>query len=303
MNKSHNGFTLIELLVVIAIIGILAGIVVVSMTSATESANLAKSKVFSSSLRDSLGMNIVSEWNFDELATAIGGTTIKDSWGSNNGTISSGSGDTTDKLKSGSDCVFGKCLYFDGTNDIVQVPTNATLDIPNEITIEAWINPSRLNVNYQGVVKKGDASYGYRFMTGTSATTNTMGPYARIGGVWTFLGASSPLTLNKWNYVVWTYNGTTSTTYTNNKIISNTYTGGAISYENNTDLSIGFSGYGANYFQGLMDNIRIYNKTIPTSQIKQNYYAGLQSLLTNGGITKQEYAQRIIDFEYKTAKN
>jgi len=42
--KKQNSFTLIELLVVIAIIGILAGIVIVSMAGATNSANDARRK-------------------------------------------------------------------------------------------------------------------------------------------------------------------------------------------------------------------------------------------------------------------
>ncbi|MFA5431278.1 MAG: type II secretion system protein [Candidatus Paceibacterota bacterium] len=114
MNKLlKTAFTLIELLVVIAIIGILSGLIVVSMSGVTEKANIAKSQVFSNSLRNSLMINTVSQYNFNDISDAKIGTNpvaadIKDSWGSNNGTSVGGN----PIIRGGSDCVTGKCMEF-----------------------------------------------------------------------------------------------------------------------------------------------------------------------------------------------
>jgi hypothetical protein len=42
-----------------------------------------------------------------------------------------------------------------------------------------------------------------------------------------------------------------------------------------------------------MDEIRVYNAVLPTSQIKEQYYSGLNNLLANGAINQQQYAERI----------
>ena len=49
-----KAFTLIELLVVIAIIGILSGLIVVTMSGVTQKARIAKAQAFSNSLRNAL---------------------------------------------------------------------------------------------------------------------------------------------------------------------------------------------------------------------------------------------------------
>ena len=47
------------------------------------------------------------------------------------------------------------------------------------------------------------------------------------------------------------------------------------------------------FMKGFLDEIRIYNTALSTSQIKQNYIAGLNSLLASGSISKEEYDQRL----------
>lgn len=44
-----------------------------------------------------------------------------------------------------------------------------------------------------------------------------------------------------------------------------------------------------------MDDVRIYNVAMSTSQIKEQYYSGLNSLLASGNINKEEYKQRLVN--------
>ena len=51
-------------------------------------------------------------------------------------------------------------------------------------------------------------------------------------------------------------------------------------------------------YKGLIDDIRIYNAALSSAQIKQNYIAGLNSMLANGNVSKQEYNERINALAY-----
>ncbi len=48
----------------------------------------------------------------------------------------------------------------------------------------------------------------------------------------------------------------------------------------------------------MIDDVRIYNAALSSAQIKQNYIAGLNSMLANGNISKQEYNERINNLAY-----
>ncbi|MFA7157482.1 MAG: hypothetical protein WC123_07325 [Bacilli bacterium] len=50
---------------------------------------------------------------------------------------------------------------------------------------------------------------------------------------------------------------------------------------------------GSYSFDGLIDDVRIYNEALSSVQIKQNYIAGLNSMLVNGNMSKEEYNQKI----------
>jgi len=52
------------------------------------------------------------------------------------------------------------------------------------------------------------------------------------------------------------------------------------------------------HFNGMMDDLLFFDSAISSSQIKQNYIAGLDSLLSKGSISKEDYNQRINELAY-----
>jgi prepilin-type N-terminal cleavage/methylation domain-containing protein len=296
----RKAFTLIELLVVIAIIGILSGLIVVSMGGVTNKATIAKAQVFSNSLRNSLMANIVGEWKFDELTTAIDGTIIQDSWGGvNNGILDTNSvaADSTDKIKSGTDCISDKCLYFDAIDDYINCGSNNLNNI-EKVTISAWINRNNHDI-YREIITTGrfGSAYGYGLMFHSNSNLIAYITKNSDGTQLTSYPGISGFDDNVWYYIVMTFDGTNIKVYKNGEIKWTSATISSDSIKTSSyPLYIGKASApgSASFFSGFIDDVRIYSTAISASQIQEQYYAGLNSLLASGQITKQEYQNRLV---------
>ena len=298
--KTEKAFTLIELLVVIAIVGILAGLAVVNMSGATEAARIAKGKSFSSSVRNSLLANRVSEWNFDEGS----GTTTVDTIGANNGTLLPALGPA---WKLGADCVSGGCLSFDGVDDYVDVGNaiDANIDGTNSKTITAWIKPSSIQVGDHIVTKWTMAATGagWQFNFGTALKLEF---WARNSSAtdWNYIANSANFTTGKWQHAAVTINAGVIKLYKDGAEISGTYLGSALDATNALSVQIGTRrGSGAEFFDGSIDEVRIYNAALTASAVREQYLAGLDKLLAEGEITQKDYQQRLSDLNLNYATN
>jgi prepilin-type N-terminal cleavage/methylation domain-containing protein len=297
IKHSQSSFTLIELLVVIAIIGILAGMIFVNVSGVIERAKIARSLQFSDSLRNALIMNLVSEWKFDENS----GTIAKDFWGGNNGTLVNGP-----TWKTGGDCVSGSCLQFDGSNDYVDCGNGESLTPSGNFTLESWIKTTQQQHGINDY--SHPAIMGTKNLGGTSEdfilenTDGYLAWYDEFGAIH-YHKSSKFIADNQWHHVLAERSGSAIYLFCDGKIVDTIASGSTAA--RNHYFEIGRSYWDSNtlYFNGLIDEVRIYNAALPTAQIQQHYAEGLKSLLANNAITEQEYAQRISDFNQVLVKN
>jgi type II secretory pathway pseudopilin PulG len=283
---------------VIVVIGVLSAFILVGMSSITSKANIAKSQAFLNSMNNALLLGRVSQWKLDETSNVV----VSDSWGINTGGwYGPGGLYTQPSWRTSSECISGGCLAFDGTDDYVNCGSNASLNITNEITISAWAYP----LSSGGfIVRKTDPGY----LLGTAGPSNN---------VWfTWIRGDDNLehnfiSLANIKYNTWTYLTMTFKKYSFYKLYVNGIFDNQISpvtYGIKDNLSSGLLlGYydfftGAEEYQGLIDDVRIYNNAIPISRIEQNYYVGINKLFKNNGITSIEYNQRIAELKNHSAK-
>ncbi len=314
-NKLKQAFTLIELLVVIAIIGILSGLIITTMSGATESARIAKLKVYSNSIRDTLGANLVSEWKFDEGSLIA----ANDTWGTSVGTLKENGGATCSftstlhcpQWQASTNCVSGQCLSFDGVDDYVDVLDSTSLNPTNEITISAWIRRTGKLNDTNIIVSKDDVGIKRQYALYFSSGNCLHFIVFKSGVSYTAIQSVSTYTsLNTWYYVVGTYKYIADGTSVldlyvdgNKNAAQITNAVGPIAITDQ-HLMIGDDGYVPlnRTFQGSIDDVRIYNAAISTTQIQENYLAGLNKLLANNGITKTEYNQRMVELNNSVAE-
>jgi prepilin-type N-terminal cleavage/methylation domain-containing protein len=303
MNKLiEKAFTLIELLVVIAIIGILSGLIVVSMRGMTTKAPIAKAQVFSNSLRNSLMLNLISEWKLDPVGTALtdglSATTIytQDSWGGgNNGTIA---GTTAPTVQSGSKCVYGSCLYFGGAG-YISIPSASNLNFGSgSFTLSGWMKTTNSVLSGAPIIGKGSIAtnspkYGVRF---TAVDTICVDLADGTNGGQCTLSSSGSFNVsdNSWHFAVATIDRNFQKIYgyVDGKLVNSISISTIGSVDSSYFLGIGNT-QGAGVFVGSIDEVRVFNAALSTSQIKEQYYVGLNNLLSNGSIAAVEYAERM----------
>jgi hypothetical protein len=103
-----------------------------------------------------------------------------------------------------------------------------------------------------------------------------------------------------WHYVVGTYDGSNMILYVDGSKGTPYPKTGDIQYKAYAYITIGSFDASSEFYKGLIDEVRVYNAAIPTSQIEEQYYAGLNDLLVQGEIAGKEYSDRVVGLEGNT---
>ena len=241
----------------------------------------------------------VSQWKLDENS----GTTSYDSWGTNNGIRSdiTGACDATHcpQIQT-SGCISGNCLSFDGVNDYVDCGNGDDLDITGTLlTMSAWFYSTDQDTGY--ILAKNlsaPADIQYAFYVDASYTRINI----YINGAGVANSNTGSIVTNKWNNTTIIYNGTNIAIYINGVLARTPQAYSTPISSTNHDLSIGRR-QGGVYFKGLIDDVRIYDEALLSSEVQSNYYLGINKLFLNNGIVSIEFMQRLTELKSNLVKN
>ena len=170
-------------------------------------------------------------------------------------------------------------MVFDGTDDYVNVPYNTSHNLTSQGTISAWINPSTLTQgNFAGIVAQctgGSVNTQAYQLSWRQVSNGIYGAICNGSGTYNEVLAAFPSTANVWYNIVFTWNGAQLVLYING-VASSTTTQTINNQVLSTDLTIGGftykgAGGGAEYFNGSISKVELYNRGLTAQEVRQNY--------------------------------
>ena len=203
---------------------------------------------------------------------------------------------------------FGKALEFDGKDDYVYVsdPGKSSLDLTKSLTIMAWIKPvqhpqGNVIVNKRAPV--APCNYTLRLADGTNGEFDFWYNSGSWQGYTTTTGAM--VKDGTWYHIASTYTsgeGENVKVYVNGKEVEGKWTAGDGKGElvaNDEDFNIGGRDYtGTRWFEGLIDEVAVFNEVLTKDDIGDIMNKGLKislavspagKLATSWGGLKAQY--------------
>ncbi len=199
---------------------------------------------------------LVGWWKFDEGS----GNIAADSSGNGNDGTLNGPVEWTTEGK------VGGALKFTGPYNYVQVQDSPSLNPTREITIAAWINPSWTGNNRILQKSSGGGDNQYRLIKEWGDHTKF-----HLPGVGELYPQNTLPPAGEWTHLAATYDGSSMKLYFDAVVVAEMEASGEMSISDGT-LCIGTKHETApagDEFNGILDDVRIYNRALSQSEIKR----------------------------------
>ncbi|MFH1717095.1 MAG: LamG domain-containing protein [Planctomycetota bacterium] len=210
---------------------------------------------------NSASADLVGYWKFDEGSGTV--ATDSSAYG-NDGTLGGNAKWVTGYM--------GTALDFNGSGDFVEIPHDPSLSITDEITIAAWTYMRANASGEMAIVSKG----GWAANDLPYELTETPGDvifwqFYDDGGRDTCSPDSPPVA--EWHHIAATYDGTIFKCYIDGELAEEwAYTGKMP--QNTASVTIGRRSRGGTFFNGMIDEVMIYNQALAEDDIP-NIMAGV----------------------------
>ena len=175
---------------------------------------------------------------------------------------------------------FGTALDFDGSN---QAYVRAgSMRISGATSFTAWVYKRNLG-NWQRVIDFGNGPNNNNLLVANEGTTSRGIWSIRQGGNQRLLRVYDFWTLNEWQHVTATVNSQGVMRLYRNGQMLGTSNGHVPTNDTRTNQYIGKSNWGDALFDGMMDDIRVYDRDLTEQEASHIYLGDLETTVTLGG--------------------
>ena len=252
--------------------------------------------IFKNRAMSSAGLNLTYNWTSplvhpDTARNGTNGTVLilhfdnRSEFGENNSKVYDFSGNANNATCNINPCPFfnttnykfGTAIEFNGTN-FLNVSNSSTIDVTGpEITVAGWFY-MKGNMNGSSswtAIRKGDQQY--LLEPGDNGENNWTFGVALNTNEFLSVNTSTAVSIQTWHHIVGSFNGSTASIYVDGLIRNATTIPGAARtiQSRSKDLLIGKNG--TQIFNGTIDELAIWNRSLSASEIADLYRLGNKS--------------------------
>lgn len=230
--------------------------------------NLGRSK-FQASQNTKKTSGLVGLWSFD-------GADLTDKIYDRSSTANHGylyNAATTSSKVSGA---IGQGITLDGVDDFVGIPSSSNYNFGSSDFAVSWWEYRTNNASSTAAIVRDNTNLP-SFAFGLSNAGSTLGVYITSNGTaWDIANNKSlgSVTQNTWNHFLVTRSGSTFTTYKNGAQTDTWTSSGTIKTSSSQLLFGQYVSNSTTYFAGRLDDVRVYNKAVTASELKNLYNMG-----------------------------
>jgi hypothetical protein len=169
---------------------------------------------------------------------------------------------------------YGGAMEFDAEKEnYVSIPASSELDGNEELTVEAWVRPSESPYLGEIAMKEREGSSPKYSWTLDQHLSEPAGYFMQTeeGMV---AGGEGSLPLATWTHVALTDDGAHNRLYVNGELVD---TEPAIPFDGHGEIRIGGNGVFSQWFDGRIDEVRIYNRALDGGEVAADRAAPIQT--------------------------
>jgi hypothetical protein len=154
------------------------------------------------------------------------------------------------------------------------VPDANSLDLTTGMTLEAWVYPAVQPTSWRAIITKERPNSVVYYLHAGSDSTNRPATGVVAGSTEQTLYGGTRLAANAWVHLAATYDGANQRLYVNGtQVASRAQTGPILT--STGALRIGGNNVFGEYFNGRVDEVRVYNRALTQAEIATGMNSGV----------------------------